>query len=107
MASHSSGVSVYEEDDKVVVEAALPGVASEDIEVSHTHGFILIEGDKKEEEKERKYYRQAIRSFSYRIPVPGNADMNIEPEATFKDGVMKIVFKKGEHKGKNIPVKEE
>lgn len=108
MASHSSGISVYEENDKVVVEAALPGVASEDIEVSQTHGFLLIEGEKKEEEKQRKYYRQAIRSFSYRIPLPGNADMSEDPKATFKDGVMKITFKKGTHKGgKNIPVKEE
>lgn len=107
MASHSSGISVYEEGSKVIIEAALPGVASEDIQVSHTHGFLLIEGEKKEEEKKRKYYRQAIRSFSYRIPLPVNVDMNEDPEATFKDGVMKISFKKGKQQGKNIPVKEE
>lgn len=108
MASHSSGISVFEEGETVVIEAALPGVSSEDIEVSHTHGFVLIEGEKKEEESQRKYYRQAIRSFSYRIPLPANADIKQEPEATFRDGVMKIVFKKGDPKeGKNIPVKEE
>lgn len=108
MASRSSGISFYEEDDKVVVEVALSGVASEDIEVSQTQGFLLIDGKKKEEEKERKYYRQAIRSFSYRAPLPGNDDMSEEPEAAFKDGVIKIIFKKGTHKGgKSIPVKEE
>ena len=57
MASHSSGISVYEEGDKVVVEAALPGVAVEDIEVSHTHGFLLVEGEKKEDETKRNYFR--------------------------------------------------
>lgn len=107
MASHSSGISVYEEDDHVIIEAALPGVSSSDIEVSHTHGFLLIEGEKKEEEKKRKYYRQAIRSFSYRIPLPSHANIEEEPEATFKDGVMKIVFKRCDPVGKSIPVKEE
>lgn len=107
IASHSSGLSVYEEGDHVIVEAALPGVESEDIEVSQTHGFLLIEGEKKEEETKRKYYRQAVRSFSYRVPLPGKADMSIEPEAIFKDGVMKISFKKGVNKGKSIPIKKE
>ncbi|QVL56915.1 MAG: Hsp20/alpha crystallin family protein [Simkaniaceae bacterium] len=107
IASHSSGLSVYEEGDHITVEAALPGVESEAIEVSQTHGFLLIEGEKKEEETKRKYYRQAVRAFSYRVPLPAKADMSIEPEATFKDGVMKIVFKKGENKGKSIPIKEE
>lgn len=106
MASHSSGISVYEEGGKVVVEAALPGVAVEDIEVSHTHGFLLVEGEKKEDETKRNYFRQAIRSFAYRIPLPPNADVSGEPEAVFKDGVMKIVFNRCEHKGKSIPVKE-
>ena len=51
IASHSSGLSVYEEGDKVIIEEALPGAKLEDIEVSQTHGFILIEGERKEEEK--------------------------------------------------------
>lgn len=108
MASYSSGISVFEEGETVVIEAALPGVSSEDIEISHTHGFLLIEGEKKKEEANRKYFRQAIRSFSYRIPLPAHVDIKKEPEATFKDGVMKIVFKKGvASEKKNIPVKEE
>lgn len=107
IASHSSGLSVYEEGNHVVVEAALPGVESEDIEVSQTHGFLLIEGEKKEEEKKRKYYRQAVRFFNYRVPLPEKVDMSAEPETAFKDGVMKISFKKGKNKGKSIPIKNE
>ena len=107
IGTHSSGLSVYEEGNHVIIEAALPGIESEDIEVSQAHGFLLIDGEKKEEEKKRKYYRQVVRSFSYRVPLPAKADMNIEPKATFKDGVMKVVFKKGEHNGKSIPIKEE
>jgi len=107
IASHSSGLSVYEEGDYIIIEAALPGVTSENIEVSQNHGFILIEGEKKKEEKKRKYYQQAIGLFSYRIPLPPKADMSIEPEAIFKDGVMKIIFKKGKNNGKPIHIKKE
>lgn len=107
IASHSSGLSVYEEGDSIVVEAALPGVEPDDIEISQTHGFLLIEGEKKEEKTRRKYFRQAIHSFSYRVPLPAKVDMSIEPDVTFKNGVMKIVFKKGKNKEKSIPIKEE
>lgn len=95
IASYSSGISVYEEEGCVVVEAALPGVESGDIEVSQNHGFLLIEGEKKEEKKKRKYYHQAAHSFEYRVPLPDKIDLKNEPKTVFKDGVMKISFKKG------------
>ncbi len=107
LASHSSGLSVYEEGDNIMIEAALPGVKSEDIELSQNQGFILIEGEKKEGKAKRKYYNQAAFSFSYRVPIPVKADMNEEPKALFKDGVMKITFMKRDKKGKGPPIKGE
>ena len=106
LTSSSNGLNIYEEDNKVIIEAALPGLSAEDIEITHAHGYLVIEGEKKEEEKKRKYYRKASRSFSYRIPIPAAADTNQEPEATYHDGIMKITFKKGEKKGKSIPIKK-
>lgn len=103
---HATGLSVYEEGDYVVIETALPGLSTEDIEVTHAHGYILIQGEKKEEETKRKYYKKAMSSFTYRVPLPPGVDLSTDPDAVFKDGVMKVTFRKGRHKGKSIPVKE-
>lgn len=79
--AQSTGLSVYEEGDSVIIEAALPGLSSEDIEVTHAHGYLLIEGEKKEVEVKRKYFRKAMSTFNYRIPLPPGADLSVEPEA--------------------------
>jgi len=39
-------------------------------------------------------------------PIPAAVDLSKEPEAVFKDGIMKVKFKKGAKKGKSIPVKD-
>jgi HSP20 family protein len=104
---HSS-LSVYEENSHVCVEAALPGLKPEDIDVSYEKGVLWIRGRKKEEEedKQKKYYRKASSEFSYSVHVPGNIDERVEPEATFKHGVMKVAFKKVEKtEPKKIKVK--
>ena len=103
---HAHGISIFEEGDSVVIEAALPGVNSDMIEVTHAPGYILIEGEREHEEQNRKYYRKACSSYSYRIPIPAAVDLSKEPEAVFKDGIMKVKFKKGAKKGKSIPVKD-
>jgi len=41
-----------------------------------------------------KYYRKATSSFSYRVAVPGEIDLNVEPEAESKHGVMRVIFAK-------------
>lgn len=61
---HAHGISVFEEGDSVVIEAALPEVNSDMIEVTHAPGYILIEGEREDEEQNRKYYRKACSSYS-------------------------------------------
>jgi HSP20 family protein len=92
--AHQSGLSVSEDKDHVYVEADLPGLKAEDIEVTFEKGVLWIRGEKNVEEKKKKIYRQASRSFSYRVHVPGAIDEKREPEATYKDGVMKVCFSK-------------
>ena len=108
-ASYASGLTIYEDKNHVVIEAAVPGIPAKKIQLSHHHGYIIIEGAKEEEEKdpERQYHRKASRSFAYRVPVPPSADESHEPQATVKNGVMTIKFKKSQKKGKSIPIKEE
>jgi len=94
--STQSGLSVYEDENNVYVEAAVPGINPKDVEITYQNGYLWVRGETKEEEKnkKKKYYRQASRSFSYRVAVPGEVDTNKEPEATYKHGVMTITFAK-------------
>lgn len=91
-----TGVSVSEDDKKVFIEAALPGINPDDIEVSYQDGYVWIRGEMKAEEKakDRKYYRQQAQAFSYRVAVPAEVDPAVEPEATSKNGIMTVTFTK-------------
>ena len=94
--STQSGLSIYEDDKKVYVEAAVPGIDPKDVDITFQDGYLWIRGETKEEEedKKKKFYRKATRSFSYRVAVPGDIDTNKEPEATYKRGVMQVAFTK-------------
>ncbi len=94
--STQSGLSVYEDDNKVYVEAAVPGIDPKNVDVTFQDGYLWVRGESKEEEenKKKKYYRKATKSFSYRVAVPGDIDESKEPEATYKHGVMTIAFAK-------------
>lgn len=95
-ASSPSGISVSEDEGKVYVETALPGIDPKNVEITFQDGYLWVRGETKEEEKDknRKYYRKAVRSFSYRVAVPGDIDINVDPEANYKHGMMKIEFHK-------------
>lgn len=105
----SQDLTVYEENDKVVVEAALPGLSSKDIDITYQKGTLLIRGNKteSEEDKKRKYYRKATQMFTYRVAVPGNISEEQEPKAEFKDGMMKVIFQKQKkEEPKKIPIQQ-
>ena len=104
--SSQTGLSVYEDKEAVYVEAALPGIPTENIEIEYDNGYLTVKGEKKEEEKDKKYFRKSSSSFSYRVIVPGDIDESIEPDATYKDGIMKVKFKKGAKKKKVIKIKK-
>lgn len=89
-----SGLSISEDDKSVYVEAALPGIGQKDIEVTFDNGILRISGEAKEEEKKKKYYRKATNAFSYRVALPSDINPKVAPEATFKNGMMTVVFKK-------------
>jgi len=93
-------LTVSEDETNFYIDAALPGLSEEDIEVSIDDNVLWIRGTKKEveEDKKKKFYRKAASSFSYSIALPENIDHNKEPEAEFKDGLMKVIFPKQEQK---------
>jgi len=94
--SSGNGLSITEDEKKVYVEAAVPGVDPKEIELTYDKGILWIKAETKEEEndKKRKVYSQSQRSFSYRVSVPGDIDLNVEPEATYRNGIMTVAFAK-------------
>lgn len=94
--STQSGLSISEDENKIYIETAVPGINPKDVEVTFQDGYLWVRAETKEEEKDKnkKFYRQASQSFSYRVAVPGEVDPNKEPEATYKHGVMTVTFDK-------------
>jgi HSP20 family protein len=103
----SNNLDVYETGNEVVVKANIPGVSKDKVEITFEKGVLWVRGEEEKEEKEeKKYYHKAVRSFSYKVAVPGNIDMKAEPEAVIDNGVVMVTFKKAEEeKPKKIEIK--
>lgn len=92
---HSGGgLSISEDDGHVYVEAAVPGVNPDDVEMTFHNGILKIHGKaQQEEKKDRKNYRMMTSEFSYQVSIR-DVDTNVDPEATCKNGVMEVKFAK-------------
>lgn len=92
----SSGLSISEDENNVYIETALPGIEPNKIDITFHDGNLWVKGEITEEEKDknRKYYRKATNSFSYRVAIPGDIDTNSEPKAEYKNGIMTVTFVK-------------
>ncbi len=107
--AHRSGVSLSEDDKNIYVEADLPGLQTDDIELSFERGVLMIRGSRTEEEKgkKKKYYRKASSSFFYRVNLPDQINEGKEPDASYKNGVLTVTFAKAAGTApKKIPVKK-
>ena len=86
-------VDVYEADGNLVIHAELPGVKKEDIRLTVDNGDLVIDGERKREEKveEKNYYRieRMTGSFYRRLPLPSDAKQD-KIKAEFKDGVLEV-----------------
>lgn len=108
LPSANDNLTVSEDEKNFYVEAALPGLKESEIEATIDENTLWIRGNKVEEEsdKKKKYYRKASSTFSYSVALPRTIDDASEPEAKFKDGLIKITFpKKVETKSKQIKFK--
>lgn len=102
-------IDMYEEEGKLVVKAAVPGVKPEDMDISVTGDTLTIRGETKASEsvKENDYIYREHRygSFSRSIPLPPEANAE-EAEATFEDGMLMLTIpKKPVEAPKRIEVK--
>jgi len=92
-------LNVYEDGDNLIVEAQLPGLKPEDLDINVEQGVLTISGQTtaEEERKERNYlireHRTGRFSRSLRLPATYNPDAC---QATFEHGVLRLAFPKSE-----------
>ena len=95
----SPSMDVYEEGDTIVVEAHLPGLKPDDLEVHVERGVLTISGrtEAEQERKERNYLLREKRVGRFTRSVQLPASYTADPsEATFEQGVLRLVFPKAE-----------
>lgn len=93
----SNGLNVYEDSGLVHIEAAVPGIPSDKVEVTYTDGrvHIFAKHEESEEEKKKKSYiykmeRNSV--FEYITEIPTSID-DKSIKAEVKDGVVYITAK--------------
>lgn len=103
-------VDVRETDRAVEIEAELPGVKEEDIEINAADGALTIsaetESERKEEKRDYVLRERSIGHFERVIPLPEGAEVD-NAKADFKNGLLHIVVPKaakGQGEGKRIAV---
>ena len=110
LTQEANNLSVYDDGQNVIVEAALPGLSSNEINITLDKGVLKIWGEKSEENEDpnKKYLRRASSSYSYRVKLPEEIDENVEPKTSFKNGIALLTFpKRAESKAKQIKLKND
>lgn len=86
-------VDIFHKEGELVVQADLPGLKKDEVEVSLEEGDLVIKGERKIESKveEENYYRmeRAEGKFYRRMPLPEGVKPD-QIKAEFKDGVLNI-----------------
>ena len=84
-------VDIEESDDAYVVEAELPGVKREDVQIEIVGSELTISGKTEERDTKGAVRRQVRRTgrFEYRVGLPEAVDAD-KVEAGLKDGVLTV-----------------
>ncbi|HEX4690313.1 MAG TPA: Hsp20/alpha crystallin family protein [Solirubrobacteraceae bacterium] len=90
-------VDIEETEDAWIVEAELPGVRKEDVNVEMRGSELAISGEIKEREREGILRRRMRKTgeFDYHVTLPGDADAE-RIEARLEDGVLTVRIPKPE-----------
>jgi HSP20 family protein len=102
-------LDVAETKNEIVVKAEVPGMEPKDIDISLSDGLLTIKGEKKQEreEKEENYHlvERSYGSFTRSIRLPNEVQRD-KINASYKNGVLKVVLPKSEEaKKKEVKIK--
>lgn len=106
-------IDVYQDDDEIVVEASLPGVAPEDVDISVTGDTLTLRGTTKLEREDNNggsHRRYSVRerrytSFARSITLPSSVNAD-KAQAEIENGILTLHIPKAEEaKPRQISVK--
>ena len=102
-------LDIYEDNDKIIVEAEIPGLSKEDIKINVADNILTIRAEKKKEEKIKEkdviYEEIAYGIYEREIELPQTVDTD-KIDAVYENGVLKIILpKKEEVKPREVKVK--
>lgn len=100
LSSSSTGLDIYETDDAVVVEAQVPGVKEQDVDVTVEGNVLNIVAESKEEEEQKEKKKTVYKStrqtsFNYSTSLPRMVD-GTRAKAEVENGVVKVTIPKAE-----------
>lgn len=103
-------VDILDRDTEIEIQAALPGVSKDNLDVTLNNQTITISANTQTEKKteEDRYYRREISrgEFKRSLSLPENVDSD-NAKASFKDGILKVIMPKIEQsKHKSIEITE-
>ncbi|WP_426350997.1 Hsp20 family protein [Alloiococcus sp. CFN-8] len=92
--SDAFSIDLYEDEDQYIIEADLPGIPSEDIQVDYINNFIVIAAFRRELEDKRtlqkeKHYGELRRMFYIEKIIPEKIKLS------YSHGVMTVFLPKG------------
>ncbi|MGW8302881.1 MAG: Hsp20/alpha crystallin family protein [Desulfobacterales bacterium] len=108
MGAWHPAVDMFDNDDKIVIKAELPGMKKDDFSVDVKDRVLTLSGERHydNEVKEENYYRRerAYGKFKRAFHLPADVDAN-NINAEFKEGVLRVEIPKPEaQKPKQITV---
>lgn len=99
LGAWSPDLNVFEKEDQIIVEAEIPGMKKEDIQISVQDHTLTLSGERKEESetKDKHYYRRerVEGSFLRSIGLPTGVDSE-KIDANYRDGVLRLTIPKAE-----------
>ena len=92
-AEWSPEIEVFERDNQLVTKIDLPGMKKEEVKVEVTDGHLVISGERKSENEERRenVYRseRSYGSFYRAVPLPDGVKLE-DVKASFAAGVLEV-----------------
>jgi HSP20 family protein len=105
----SPSVDIFENQDKIILEAELAGMKPEEVDISIENNVITLKGERKfEKTEDNDNYHRVERSYgsfvrSFTLPRTVVSD---EAEANFENGILSITLpKREEAKARKIEIK--
>ena len=108
MQGFAPALDVYEDKDNIIIEAPLPKIDPEKININIEDNVLSISGasEKKTEVDDKNYYRKEVRagSFNRSVALPAAVEGD-RAKAEYEDGILKITVPKSEQaKPKKIKI---